>query len=109
MIVCLGTDGLASSPSLGILDEVRVLHERDPSLSGPLLLTMATLFTAPGPSGSTTSPAQSRPRQSAIDLAVVALPDRDAADPHELILEGEGPVVATMVDGEFVSGRWATT
>ncbi len=36
------------------------------------------------------------------DLAVVALPDRDSADPHELILEGEGPVIATMIDGEFI-------
>ena len=45
-IVCLGTDSLASSSSLSILDEVRFLHARDDSLSGELLLTMATLFGA---------------------------------------------------------------
>ena len=45
-IVCLGTDSLASSPSLSILDEMRFLHSRDESLSGELLLTMATLFGA---------------------------------------------------------------
>ncbi len=106
VIVCLGTDGLASSPSLGILDEVRFLHARDPSLSGPLLLTMATLFGAwalrlDDAVGSLT------PGKRA-DFAVVALPDRDAADPHQLILEGDGPVVATMVDGEFVAGPWTT-
>ena len=43
------------------------------------------------------------------DLAVVALPDEEAADPYDLILERDGAVVATMVDGEFVAGRWATT
>jgi cytosine/adenosine deaminase-related metal-dependent hydrolase len=101
VIVCLGTDGLASSPSLGVLDEVRFLHARDPSLSGPLLLTMSTLFGAwalrlEEVVGTLT------PGKRA-DLAVVALPDRDASDPHELILEGDGTVVATMIDGEFVA------
>ena len=33
-IVCLGTDSLASAPSLSILDELRFLHRRDESLSG---------------------------------------------------------------------------
>jgi cytosine/adenosine deaminase-related metal-dependent hydrolase len=101
VIVCLGTDGLASSPSLSVLDEVRFLHARDPSLSGPLLLTMSTLFGAwalrlEEVVGTLT------PGKRA-DLAVVALPDRDASDPHELILEGDGTVVATMIDGEFVA------
>jgi cytosine/adenosine deaminase-related metal-dependent hydrolase len=105
VIVCLGTDGLASSPSLSVLDEVRALHARDPSLSGPLLLTMATLFGAwalriDDVAGSLA------PNKRA-DLAVVALPDTDADDPHTLLLEGDMPVVGTMIDGEFVSGRWA--
>lgn len=105
VIVCLGTDGLASSPSLGVLDEARFLHASDPSLSGPLLLTMATLFGAwalrlDDVVGSLV------PGKRA-DLAVVALPDRDADDPHELLLEEGGEVVATMIDGEFVAGRWS--
>ena len=37
VIVCLGTDSLASAPSLSILDEMRFLHRRDESLSGELL------------------------------------------------------------------------
>jgi len=108
VIVCLGTDGLASSPSLGVLDEVRSLHRLDPSLGGRLLLTMATLFGAwalrlDDVVGSLA------PRKRA-DLAIVALPDRaDAADPHRLVLEGDLPVVGTMVDGEFVAGRWANS
>ena len=106
VIVCLGTDGLASSPSLGLQDEVRFLHRVDGSASGELLLTMATLFGAwalriDDAVGSLA------PGKRA-DLAVVALPDREATDPYDLILDGDGPVVATMVDGEFVAGRWAT-
>jgi cytosine/adenosine deaminase-related metal-dependent hydrolase len=105
VIVCLGTDGLASSPSLSVLDEVRFLRARDPSLSGPLLLTMATLFGAWAlrldEFVGTLTPGKRA------DLAVVALPDRDADDPHELILEGDGPVVATMIDGEFVARQEA--
>jgi cytosine/adenosine deaminase-related metal-dependent hydrolase len=105
VIVCLGTDGLASSPTLSVLDEVRFLHARDPSLSGPLLLTMATLFGAWAlrldEFVGTLTPGKRA------DLAVVALPDRDTDDPHELILEGDGPVVATMIDGEFVARQEA--
>ena len=57
VIVCLGTDSLASSPTLGILDEMRFLHRRDPSLGGPLLLTMGPC-SAPGRS------APRRPREA---------------------------------------------
>jgi cytosine/adenosine deaminase-related metal-dependent hydrolase len=104
VIVCLGTDGLASSPTLSVLDEVRFLHQRDPSLSGPLLLTMATLFGAwalriDDIAGSIA------PRKRA-DFAIVALPDREEDDPHRLLLDSDLPVIGTMSDGEFVWGKW---
>ncbi len=104
VVVCLGTDSRASSPSLSILDEARFLRRHDPSLNGPLLLTMATLFgawalRAENASGSL------RAGKSA-DLAIVALPNRDAADPHELLFESEEPVVGTMFEGRFVMERW---
>ncbi|MFO0954396.1 MAG: amidohydrolase family protein [Isosphaeraceae bacterium] len=104
VVVCLGTDSLASAPSLGVLDEVRFLHDRDPSLGGPLLLTMATLFGAWALRAETTT-GSLRPGKSA-DLAVIALPDRDADDPHSLLLDSELPVIATMFEGDFVSGPW---
>jgi cytosine/adenosine deaminase-related metal-dependent hydrolase len=37
VVVCLGTDSLASAPSLSLLDEIRFLHRADGSLGGPLL------------------------------------------------------------------------
>jgi cytosine/adenosine deaminase-related metal-dependent hydrolase len=102
-IVCLGTDSLASSPSLSILDELRFLHRRDGSLSGQLLLTMATLFGAWALRAETTT-GSLKPGKSA-DLAIVSLPDRDEADPFTLVLESELPVIATVFEGDFVTGR----
>jgi len=40
--VCLGTDSLASSPSLSILDEARFLASREPDADPKTLLAMAT-------------------------------------------------------------------
>ncbi|MGC8642919.1 MAG: amidohydrolase family protein [Isosphaeraceae bacterium] len=104
VIVCLGTDSLASAPSLSILDEIRFLHRRDASLSGELLLTMATLFGAWALRAETIT-GSLKPGKSA-DLAIIPLPDRDAADPHQLILESDEPVLATVFEGDFVTGPW---
>jgi cytosine/adenosine deaminase-related metal-dependent hydrolase len=103
-IVCLGTDSLASTDSLSILDEMRFLHSRDDSLSGELLLTMATLFGAWALRAETTT-GSIKPGKSA-DLAIVSLLDRDLRDPYALLLESEAPVISTVFEGDFVSGRW---
>lgn len=101
-IVCLGTDSLASSPTLSILDEMRFLRGADPNLPGSVILAMATLFGAwalraddfcgslkPGKRG---------------DLCVIALPDRDQKiSAHELVLDSDLPVVATWLDGQEVA------
>ncbi len=102
IVVCLGTDSLASTPSLSILDEMRFLHRADPSLNGALLLTMATLFGAWALRADNVT-GSLRPGKSA-DLAVVALPDRDEADPYRLLLDSDLPVVASTFEGRFVSG-----
>lgn len=44
--VALGTDSLASTPSLSMLDELRFLHRRHPHLSPERVLTFATLNSA---------------------------------------------------------------
>ena len=89
---------------MSILDEIRFLHRRDASLGGPLLLTMATLFGAWALRAETTT-GSLKPGKSA-DLAIIALPDRDEADPHDLLLDSDLPVVATVFEGDFVSGPW---
>jgi cytosine/adenosine deaminase-related metal-dependent hydrolase len=103
-IVCLGTDSMASSENLSILDEMRFLHGRDLSLSGELLLTMATLFGAWALRAETTT-GSIKPGKSA-DLAIVSLPDRDEQDPYALLLESDHPVISTVFEGDFVNGRW---
>lgn len=104
VIVCLGTDSRASAESLGLLDELRFLHRRDESLSGELLLTMATLFGAWALRAETTT-GSLKPGKSA-DLAIIALPDRDEPDPYNLLLESDLPVAGTVFEGDFVAGRW---
>jgi 5-methylthioadenosine/S-adenosylhomocysteine deaminase len=45
------------------------------------------------------------------DLAIVALPDRDAADPHELLFDSTEPVVGCSFCGveAYRSGKTATS
>jgi cytosine/adenosine deaminase-related metal-dependent hydrolase len=106
-IVCLGTDSLASCDSLSLLDELRFLHRRDGSLSGALLLTMATLFGAWALKADTTTGSLKIGKSA--DLAIVALPDREELDPFALLLESDLPVVGTVFEGDFVAGRWVGT
>src|SRR5207247_620316 len=40
------------------------------------------------------------------DLAIIPLPDRSDHDPHDLLLESEEPVLATVFEGDFVTGPW---
>jgi aminodeoxyfutalosine deaminase len=103
-IVCLGTDSLASAPSLSILDELRFLHRSDESLSGALLLTMATLFGAWALRAETATGSLKIGKSA--DLAIVELPERDEEDPFALVLESNLPVLGTVFEGDFVSGRW---
>ena len=104
VVVCIGTDSLASTPTLSVLDEIRFLAARDSSMSGALLLTMATLFGAWALRGETKTGSLKLGKSA--DLAVVALPDRDAEDPHVLLLDSTLPVIATIFEGDIVSGEW---
>jgi cytosine/adenosine deaminase-related metal-dependent hydrolase len=101
VIVCLGTDSLASAPSLSVLDEARALRRAHPDLGGPLLLSMATLFGAWALRAETVTGSLKAGKSA--DLAVVELPDRDD-DPFALLLDSDLPVVASAFEGSFVSG-----
>ena len=41
--VCIGTDSLASNPSLSILEELRFLHQRHPAVAAHDLIAMGTI------------------------------------------------------------------
>ncbi len=101
--VALGTDSRASAPDLSVLAEMRCVAQRHPEVPGDVVLRLGTLNAAAalGRAGEVGS---LEPGKFA-DLAVVALPEHDAADPHELLFDSSHPVVATICHGANVGRR----
>lgn len=97
--VCLGTDSLASNPDLDILAEARFVHELYPDFPGDTLLKMVTLAGAEA-LGWADEAGSLEPGKSA-DFVVVPLPDREAADPHELLFADHPGDRRTMFRGEW--------
>ncbi len=93
--VCLGTDSLASCPSLSMLDEARFLAERAPDLSPRDLLRMITADGAAALGHADTGAL--RPGLRA-DLAAVG-PVPPGGDPLAAVFGGAGAVRATVVAG----------
>jgi cytosine/adenosine deaminase-related metal-dependent hydrolase len=101
--VALGTDSLASSPSLSVLDEMRFLREHDGDLPPHELLAMGTCVGADalGLGGQTGRLAIGE----WADVAAVAVSSSAAADPHETVLQRSARVVGTWVAGQRVFGQ----
>ena len=91
--VALGTDSRASSPDLSVLSEMRFLAAEHPAIPPSTVLRLATLSGAKALGCAATT--GSLEEGKVADLALVSLPDQDAADPHELLFNSEMPVVAT--------------
>lgn len=97
--VCLGTDSLASNPDLDVLAEARFVHAKYPDFPGETLLRMVTL-SASQALGWADETGSLEPYKSA-DFVVVPLPDRDTADPHELLLADHPGERRTMFRGQW--------
>ena len=95
--VALGTDSRASSPDLSLLAEMRLVARRYPAVAREVVLRLGTIGGARA-LGRDQEIGSLEPGKYA-NLAVVSLPDRDAADPHELLFDSEEPVVATWYRG----------
>lgn len=95
--VCIGTDSLASSPTLSILDELRFLRREHPDLTGQQIISMGTIRGARA-LGFEDVAGSLAPGKSA-DLVVIPLahPASDAA--WESILETTGPPTAVQRRG----------
>ena len=100
--VALGTDSRASSPDLSVLAEIRAATARHPALSPAVVLQLGTLRAAAA-LGREQEMGSLEPGKLA-NLAVVALPQHAAADPYELLLGSDLPVVKTYYRGTVVSG-----
>jgi len=98
--VCLGTDSLASNPSLSVLDELRFLRSVHPDLPGRLLLDMATIRGARALGLERLLGSISVGKQA--DLVFVPLAERSADDPLEQLLSGPAYPSAVWVGGRPV-------
>jgi cytosine/adenosine deaminase-related metal-dependent hydrolase len=96
--VSLGTDSRASSPDLSMLAEMRAVAATYPAIPPSVVLQLGTLRAAAA-LGWQHEVGSLQPGKYA-NLAVVALPQRDAADPHELLFDSDGPVVKTYYRGK---------
>ena len=107
--VALGTDGRGSSPDLNLLEEMRFAAGKHPAVPLAEILKMATINGARALGRETEI--GSLVRGTRADLAIVALPDRSAADPHELLFDPAASVVACYCRGVEVyrSGNAATS
>jgi len=100
VVVALGTDSRASSPDLDVLAEMREVHRRHPGIGPEVIVRLAT-------AGGATALGQHHrwgtiePGRRA-DLVAIALPEatrKTETDPCRLLLECDGPVVATWCGG----------
>jgi cytosine/adenosine deaminase-related metal-dependent hydrolase len=96
--VCLGTDSRASNPDLSMLAEMRYAGEHHPDVAPATILQMATVAGAralglDGELGSLDVGKRA-------DLALVRLPEHDADDPHELLMDPDCSIEAVYVRGE---------
>jgi cytosine/adenosine deaminase-related metal-dependent hydrolase len=97
--VALGTDSRASNPDLDLRNEMRYVIEHH-GLSPEQALRLGTIEGAAALRLSYARGAISNGKFA--DLAVVQLPARHAADPHELLFDPEARVVATVCRGHVV-------
>lgn len=95
--VCVGTDSLASNPSLSVLEELRFLHRQCPDVCSDTLLMMGTLNGARALGFD--SDIGSLEVGMAADIAVVSLSGTSGGDGVRRMLAANGPPLATYVGG----------
>ena len=99
-----GTSIFPGAPDLSLLAEMRAVARRHPGVRPEVVLALGTVRGASAlgyPDVGSLEPGHWA------NLAVIALRDRDAADPHELILHEDGPVVRTCFRGTWADDRIA--
>jgi cytosine/adenosine deaminase-related metal-dependent hydrolase len=97
--VALGTDSLASNPDLDVLAEARFVHAKHPDVAGDVLLRMLTLSGAEA-LGWADETGSLTPGKSA-DLIVLPLPNVEARDSYQLVLESTSSVRAVLFRGTW--------
>jgi aminodeoxyfutalosine deaminase len=99
--VALGTDSRASSPDLSLLAEMRFVAKQYPEIGRERILSLGTIDAARAMGRA--DEIGSLEAGKAANLAIVALPEANAGDPHRLLLESDGRVVQTWFHGRRIS------
>lgn len=99
ILVCLGTDSLASAPDLNVLEEARLVHRRHPKMPAEVPWEMLTTRAAAALSVSQWIGSLSPGKWA--DLAVWPLPG--GTDPMGEVLHSERRPLATWIGGEPVA------
>ncbi len=95
--VCIGTDSLASNPSLSVLEELRLLHRVYPDIDAGVWLEMGTIHGAKALGLSASAGAISPGMPG--DLVVVPIERADRSDGVRAMLQSAAPPVAVYISG----------
>lgn len=98
--VCIGTDSLAGTESLSVLDELRFLHREHADLDPGLLLEMGTLRGAKALQLDSCIGSIAAGKRA--DLVAVPLDAHGPHNPAANVLESNAPPVAVAVDGVWL-------
>lgn len=99
--VCVGTDSLAGTESLSVLDDLRFLRREYPELDPALLLEMGTLRGARALQFNAQVGSIAPGKRA--DFAAIPLDAGGSRDPIVNVLESEASPVAVIIDGEPIS------
>ncbi len=99
----MGTDSRASNTDLSILSELQFAAAQHANVSPETLLRLITAAAAKA-LGRDSEIGTLTPSKFA-DLAIVALPKHNAANPHELLLDANSKITATIFRGRAVYGE----
>jgi cytosine/adenosine deaminase-related metal-dependent hydrolase len=103
--VCIGTDSLASSPSLSILDELRFVRVNDASARADSLLESATIRAARALGlGSAIGTLEIG---KCADFITIPCAQSVVGNPIETIIDGDAQVERTWINGRLVAGECA--
>ena len=96
--VCLGTDSLASTLTLSMFDEMRILARQEPQLDPSEIIKMATL------NGAMALGIEAGKIVPGALADLIALPHADnTREVHAAVIENREPVAWMMLDGKILS------
>lgn len=98
--VCIGTDSLASNPSLSVLDELRFMHRSRPEIAPDMLFTMATANGARALAWADSI--GSLAAGMLADMIAIPLSAPDAASPLKDVLAGSAEPMCVWIGGRRI-------